>query len=314
MSHPSLGVVLLLLSLSTALDTGAWRRRGVTYSGGARPADGTAVAAAARALGVEAPWAAPKWVWSLAWRNHKRLLPLLHAGDAAAPENTCVNLMVLWLKALAGDDAAYALLPRGTRGAVSPPLRKFYPLLHHQNTKLRSVFLDDALKGHLDSDDDVLVVSLGAGFCTRSLRLRGSARCVEVDLPSVVAQKERLLADRGIDAPNLHFIAADLSRPADVDAALRRAVRGDDEKVVFVVEALLIYLDSAPATRLLAALAQVAPRTASLTLCFADRIPNVSGVDEADVRAVLAATGWTRLETYLPKPGLARHMGIARPS
>ena len=32
-------------------------------------------------LGIPPPRVAPKWVWQLAWRGHKRALPLLHARD-----------------------------------------------------------------------------------------------------------------------------------------------------------------------------------------------------------------------------------------
>ena len=43
------------------------------------------------------------------WKLHKRTLPLLHAWDRAAPADTCVNLIVVWLRRLSaapllGDD------------------------------------------------------------------------------------------------------------------------------------------------------------------------------------------------------------------
>ena len=108
--------------------------------------------AVAAAVGAAAPWAAPKWVWAFCWRAHARLLPALHARDGLT--NTCVNLQVLWLKALAGDDAAYALLPRGARLLVAPPLRRLYPRLHHQ----RGVFAPFKFLFHLRG---TLVVALG---------------------------------------------------------------------------------------------------------------------------------------------------------
>ena len=37
------------------------------------------------------------------WKLHKRALPLLHRWDRAAPADTCVNLIVVWLKAIAGN-------------------------------------------------------------------------------------------------------------------------------------------------------------------------------------------------------------------
>ena len=65
------------------------------------------------------------------WKLHKRTLPLLHAWDRAAPADTCVNLIVVWLKAIAGNrglegtsdgGAAYAMLPHFTRRVVASPL------------------------------------------------------------------------------------------------------------------------------------------------------------------------------------------------
>lgn len=285
----------------------------MTYSGGGQQAT-PAVAVAAEALGVEAPWTAPKWMWSWAWRGHKALLPLFHRFDAAAPENTCVNLQVLWLKALAGDEEAYSMLPGESRLLVSKPLRRFYPLLHHQNTLMRATYLESAVGQEIDAD--TLVVTLGAGFCTRSLRLsRGGNQCVEIDLPSVVEQKQNILKDRKISFDNVHFVAANLSSTPDVALDLALSRGAGCGSVVFVVEALLIYLDIQSARRLLRTTLDVAAdyEFDRVSLCFADRLPGMSrGVEQADVRRVLAETGWTELIDYIPKPGLARHMGIAR--
>ena len=186
-----------------------------------------------------------------------------------------MNLQVLWLKALAGDDAAYALLPRGARLLVAPPLRRFYPRLHHQNINLRAKFLDDAVRDELRrGDDDVAVVALGAGFDGRAARAvegRGPrARAADVDLPEVIAQKRGVL-DSTYGA---ELIACDLAG-AGVEAALARAI-ANRTRVVFVVEALLIYLDAAAAERLLDA-CRSAP-CAAVSLCFADRLA-IDGVD-----------------------------------
>ena len=160
--------LLVALARETSSLNNAWRRRGVYRDRSDMPP----LDAVAAAVGAAAPWAAPKWVWAFCWRAHARLLPALHARDGLT--NTCVNLQVLWLKALAGDDAAYALLPRRARLLVAPPLRRFYPRLHHQNIKLRAKFLDDAVRDELRrGDDDVAVVALGAGFDGRAARVPG---------------------------------------------------------------------------------------------------------------------------------------------
>lgn len=99
------------------------RRRGLVYRDSA-PNASSAISIAAEAVGIQAPWAAPKFLWAWAWRGHRRALPLLHAWDRAEPNNTCVNLQVLWLKALGGDQAAYDMLPRFTRLIVAKPLQQ----------------------------------------------------------------------------------------------------------------------------------------------------------------------------------------------
>ena len=295
--------LLVALARETSSLNNAWRRRGVYRDRSDMPP----LDAVAAAVGAAAPWAAPKWVWAFCWRAHARLLPALHARDGLT--NTCVNLQVLWLKALAGDDAAYALLPRGARLLVAPPLRRLYPRLHHQNIKLRAKFLDDAVRDELRrGDDDVAVVALGAGFDGRAARAvegRGPrARAADVDLPEVIAQKRSVLGRA--DGYGAELIACDLAG-AGVEAALARAI-ANRTRVVFVVEALLIYLDAAAAERLLDA-CRGAP-CAAVSLCFADRLA-IDGVDEAAAARLFADRGFD-LVRYLPKPGLARHMGVAR--
>lgn len=46
-------------------------------------------------------------------------------------------------------------------------------------------------------------------------------------------------------------------------------------------------------------------------LCFADRLENIPGGDEDAAHVEMECTGW-ELVDFLSKPGLARHMGVAR--
>mgnify|MGYP003314716189 CR=1 FL=1 len=71
---------------------------------------------------------------------------------------------------------------------------------------------------------------------------------------------------------------------------------------------VLSHLDAAAAERLLDA-CRGAP-CAAVSLCFADRLA-IDGVDEAAAARLFADRGFD-LVRYLPKPGLARHMGVAR--
>ena len=103
----------------------------------------------AQKLGIPPPFNAPKIVWSLCWKVQCFFLPLLHFFDKYVPSDTCLNLAVLWWKAIAGDRIAFDLLPSLTRSVVRWPLRLLYPRLHHQNVALRTKFLDKALRNEI---------------------------------------------------------------------------------------------------------------------------------------------------------------------
>lgn len=139
------------------------------------------------------------------WRAHASLLPWLHALDPDRPSNTCVNLHVLWLKALAGargdtDDAlSYRILPKSSRWLISRPLCFFFPPWHHDTIARRTRFLDAAIADLIDGKQraaaeaaaqttdvgmhatdggrpapaacSVHLITLGAGFDTRPLRV-----------------------------------------------------------------------------------------------------------------------------------------------
>ena len=71
-------VLLLSLGLAAALSSQARLPRGPR----ARELE-----SASAALGVRAPWNAPKWVWKRAYRSHRALLPLLLVIDGAAKDD-----------------------------------------------------------------------------------------------------------------------------------------------------------------------------------------------------------------------------------
>ena len=349
----SILVIAVTLSLPTASPlhftdgsgvTRSWRRRGV-YKG---RTDVRTVEEVAADVGIGAPWTAPAWVWKTAWRVGHKALPVLHKWDRAAPADTCVNLWVCWLKAIAGkkgsqggyaaEALAYELLPHGTRRVVSRPLAWLYPPLHHQNVALRSAFLDRETRRLLREADrlDSAVVVLGSGFDTRALRLgeeeemkRSEAGDLsrvlwaEIDLPAVVGQKrlllERLVRRRPehaarVGALSLH--GANLTRTEEARGAIRCALASLTARntsaahVVFVLEALLIYLPDISAAELLRAAHEEATAAGAthVSLAFADRLPGFKGSAIADGRQMLEDAGWILDEsTWLPKPGLARH-------
>lgn len=292
-------------------------------------------------VGVPAPAKAPRWQWKVAWSIGRRALPVLHRWDDCAPTDTNVNLWVCWLKAIAGnsprgypDEAlAYDLLPPRTRRVVARPLARFYPLLHHQNVALRTAFLDRHVRSEratIEANDrnggGPVVIALGAGFDLRCLRLRSmpAARWVDIDLPHVIAQRERLLGRLFERRPHLlpqrasmRSLSANLSVAEEVRATMRDALSDGTRGrgAIIVCEALLIYLKPEDAAALLRTVRDEAIRAGlnSATLCFADRLPHCPGFEMDDAKAALQAAGFDLDEsTWLPKPGLAKHMGVAR--
>ena len=298
---------------------------------------------ACRTTGAKMPWNAPKFVWTSAWAFHKFMLThVLHRFDPCAPKDHCVNLSVLWWKAITGnkkgsvtDDQglAYDLLPDLTRMVVSWPWAWFYPNLHSQNVAIRTLYLNKLIDEELQLykklyGDTVQVVTLGAGFDTRSVALAakdasGCLSCAEIDLPSVVAQKKKML-DTFLLRRRAHLqnrlpllIGQDLN---DVDAVVRRLgeLPGPPQPTIFVMEAVCMYLDDNKVEDLLqgcvgAAMLHGAP---AVSVCFADRFPAVAGrkagTMERDATKQMFRSIGMELHDYQGKPGRARSMGLAR--
>ena len=340
----------------------SWRTRGVYTT--AAPA-GESLAEVSTSLGCKPPLSVPKWVWKCAWEVFKRWIPLLHFFDRLKPGDTCLNLSVAWWKAIAGNrrgavtfdgGLAWDLLPPLSRQIIRYPLCLLFPRLHHQNVALRTAYLDAAcrheIKAAVAAGKDVRLVSLGAGFDTRTLKLatmpfsalgeeqigynavNGQAPqtitdSFELDLPQVVEQKNRVLEQRLLRRrPSLSqsiptLIAADLNSPAQaltsLESEMQEAGRGRDSQVpskgthvIFVCEALMIYLQEGSAEELMRMISGLARRNQwSAALCFADKLPGVGGEDrQSEAKRLLADCGWA-LQEWKPKPGLARHMGVA---
>lgn len=174
---------------------------------------------------------------------------------------------------------------------------------------------------------------------------RYDVECYELDLPEVVQAKRRLLQKRLFkrrpwlqDAENFggkdsypklvaaNFNDVDETRNALEEILMTPSVSTNDTKDggidavtnIFIFEGVNIYLDDGIPHALLKICSEVlvAAHLTSLTpsegyLCFADRLENIPGGDSAAARAEMESTGWELMD-WLPKPGLARHMGIAR--
>lgn len=282
---------------------------------------------------------------------------------------------------------AYDLLPSITRLIVGLPFCWLYPNLHHQNVALRTAFLDNSLLEILDvscggvlngsiltpvdrlNEESVTtrVITLGAGFDTRSLRFQqpsseqklisrklsdsssSSARQAiesnsnslnadfyEVDLPSVVSQKENIFKRFLMRRPNSiipKLYGADLNEIEEVKSQLSHIftdseIAQNNEKnngknngkrpTVFIIEAVLMYLKEENVMPLLSTvMKEAAKHSSSVHLCFADRLPgmphNDTDLNEERIAAIeILRTVGLELTTWQPKPGRARHMGIAK--
>lgn len=238
---------------------------------------------------------------------------------------------------------AYDLLPRGARWIVAGRVRGRYPRLHHANVEMRTAFLDGAVGDIVESLDGggdrtgggldgtkVRLVSFGAGYDVRSVKFleRGLIDgAVELDLPQVVEAKGRLLGPRRLlrRRPELKdlnmplLLAADFNDVEALKVLLRDVLtkgNGDVDDstrwhTIFIFEGVMIYLNEGVPSALLDATSSILNECGlSGSLCFADRLENVPQGDLELGTEELKRNGW-QLNTWLPKPGLARHMGSA---
>ena len=292
--------------------------------------------AAAAVVGVRPPNArASAKTWKRAWLFFGSVLPLLHAFDEYKPPDSSLALHCLWWKALSANDRqspvydqgwAYDLLPRGTR--ILTKFRKFFPRLHHANVEIRTAFLDQtvtALSEQYQETHQIRLVTLGGGYDVRSLKLRERGviqESVELDLPSVVEAKQALFSSRRFQRRRPHAALPKL-QPIDLNnleqtknilQSILQQSKTDIGKpwhTIFLFEGVMIYLDEGIPSGLLNVTSTVLKDShASGSLVFADRLENIPGCDEAAGRIEMARNGW-KLDRWLPKPGLARHMGSA---
>jgi hypothetical protein len=171
---------------------------------------------------------------------------------------------------------------------------------------------------------------------------RYNLQCYELDLPEVVATKQKLIESRlshrrpwlkksatAVDAgtsttatPNPTLIEADLNNLNQTQSILESILSSNNESNdgpkanIILFEGVMIYLDEGVPHSLLKLCSRVMRRHHSNTtstsnyLCFADRLDNIPGGDMELAKAEMDCTGWI-LQDWLSKPGLARHMGYA---
>jgi len=291
---------------------------------------------AAKAVGVKPPAEVPAKTWKRAWIVLKTATPILHLFDKEKPPNSSLNLYCLWWKALSGNDKnspvfddslSFDILPRCTRWIVAKP--SLYPRLHHANVEIRTGFLDRSVTRFAEEHRTkrIRLVSLGAGYDVRSIKLKERGvvdRAFELDLPEVVEAKQKIFASKRFQRrrPRVKgdvlptFYAVDLNDLDTVKKTLNEILQSENDDndewhTIFLFEAVMIYLDDGVPRDLLQACSDALKSTNTRgSLVFADRLENVPGGDRDIGIRELANVGWDIIE-WLPKPGLARHMGRA---
>jgi methyltransferase (TIGR00027 family) len=175
----------------------------------------------------------------------------------------------LWTRAvLSGrgiidDPQAFEWLPTNTRWLVSPENAKLLPESLIEKLEWigsRTRFLDQAVDAFLAEHADPQVVVVGAGYDTRCARYGGRAKFFEVDLPSAVEAKKRILAKRSpsITVEHLPLNLEDLKAGPSLPERLTSTTSFDPQKpTLYVFEAVLFYLSPPACSALLdAALTQ----------------------------------------------------------
>lgn len=174
----------------------------------------------------------------------------------------------------------------------------------------------------------------------------------ELDLPEVTIAKRKLLLKRlyrrrpwlqkfanGGNEEYPILIEANFNDLNGTRSLLERIVLsneddeedgGDDVTNIIVFEGVMIYLDEGIPHALLEVCSDVLRKSREQQqqqkkknteskskatpmgyLCFADRLENIPGGDEDAAQLEMESTGWELID-WLSKPGLARHMGVAR--
>jgi O-methyltransferase involved in polyketide biosynthesis len=299
----------------------------------------------AAAVGVRPPLEASSKTWKRAWKIGHAAIPMLHLFDKLGPPDSKLSLTCLWWKALSANDRkspvyddslAYDLLPRGSRLLVGKQLRRFYPRLHHANVEIRTAYLDQTVTRIINEIHaregpwtKIRLISLGAGYDVRSIKFRERGlvdHAVELDLPQVIQAKRLNLESRRFQKrrPNFkkenlpQFHGVNLTHVDAVENLVTLILQSSPQTTwhtIFLFEGVMIYLNEGVPEALLNMLSRVLEKTGKRgSLVFADRLENIP-VDCGDLtiaRRELAKNGWN-ITHWLPKPGLARHMGCAEP-
>lgn len=166
------------------------------------------------------------------------------------------------------DPYAEAFHREATRGVPDyrPPERTPGRAAMAAHIVLRTRFFDEYLRDAV-RDGCRQVVLLAAGLDTRAFRLPwpDGTRLFEIDLPEMIAFKERVLAaEHAVPACERHVLVADLN--GDWGAKLTAAGFDPAVRTAWLVEGLLVYLDRDEAVSVLRTVAELSTPGSRLSL------------------------------------------------
>ncbi len=161
--------------------------------------------------------------------------------------------------------------------------------MRHQSAS-RTTFYDAALERHL-ADIDQLVF-LGAGFDTRSYRLRPEAGvpCFEIDGPKTQEFKREMLKKAGVDTTRVRYMPADFLRKDWLEKLVTAGFE-PDKPSFFLWESVTMYLDREAVEGTLRKIAGTATGSVVAFDYFSVEIIKSRSLFMRYARAVLKATG-----------------------
>ena len=203
--------------------------------------------------------------------------------------------------------------------ALSHPALRWVPSLAERMTvpglivhfMLRKRWIEEAVRASV-ADGCEQVVVIGAGFDTLAVRLCEEfprVRFIEIDHPATQKYK-RLAVERGGQAGNLHFIAADLARERLQDVLSAGEVFRPDARSTVVIEGLLMYLSDDDLTGVFSALSAVNPASGRIVFTVMEPTPDGrSAFHNATPLVRRLLSHWSEpFKSSLPRDDVARFL------
>lgn len=269
-------------------------------------------------------------------KDSKYSLTVLHCKAIASMDKTSKVFDNRW---------TYDTLPSISRWILRLLPTWLFPRLHHANIEARTAYLNGIIQAEVErviqedttKSTAIRLISIGSGYDVRCSRLLSEYSgfidaAYELDLDHVVQSKQlildRLLTRRqrrknkykSLRQPTL--VPMDLNDVAACEQTLEEVCASETNKpnthTIFISEGVMIYLNKGVPSKLLRIMNQAATKESkdsskinTASFCFADRLENIPGGDIKAAKQELNHNGWDLVD-WCPKPGLARHMGLAR--